>query len=233
MRWLVFAVSAFLLLLTGDFLRAQSSDSKTSAERKPPEPRPAQTAKNNGKARRAVAITPEREAAVLNFVQRNHAELVDLLAYLKTNQPDEYERAIREIFRTTERLALIQERDPLQYELEVAAWSAQSHVQLLAARLQMGVSDDLIKQLRAALVEQQTARLALLKHDRQKTADRLAKIDTDLSRYENDHEAQVERQLKTLTRAAAEGRPIKVNPGKTGTKSAVKAKAKPTKNPTN
>ena len=46
-------------------------------------------------------VTPEREAAVLNFVQRNHAELADLLAVLKTSQPDEYVRALREIFRAT------------------------------------------------------------------------------------------------------------------------------------
>jgi hypothetical protein len=177
------------------------------------------------KLRRPVTITPEREAAVLSFVQRNHSELVDLLGYLKENQPEEYERAVREIFRTTERLALIQERDPLQYDLEVAAWSAQSHVQLLAARLKLGSSEDLQRQLREALLDQIKARLALIKHERQKTADRLSKLDNDIARLEKDREATIERQLKALTRAAAEGRPTKL-----GAKSAVKSKkSTPTK----
>src|SRR5689334_3765831 len=84
-------------------------------------PRSSGSAKKDGKIRPNIAVTPEREAAVMTFVQRNHVELADLLGYLKTSQPEEYERAIKDIFRTTERLAAIQERDPLQYELEIAA----------------------------------------------------------------------------------------------------------------
>src|SRR5437773_7696567 len=120
--------------------------------------------KKDAKAKAAITVTPEREAAVMTFVQRNHAELAELLGYLKTNQPEEYERAIKEIFRTTERLDQVQDRDPLQYELEVAAWTAQSHVQLLAARLKMGSSDELLKQLREALKTQNETKLSLLKH---------------------------------------------------------------------
>src|SRR5262245_11199571 len=133
---------------------------------------PANT-KKDAKARPRIAITPEREAAVLTFVQRNHAELADLLAELKTNDPDQYHRASHDNYRTTERIAQIQERDPLQYELEVAAWTAQSRVELLAARLKMGSSDELIKQLREALLNQNDAKVALLKHERQKAADRV------------------------------------------------------------
>ena len=226
MRWAAFWTTTLALLMAGGLGYAQSEGGKSSAAA-------TKSAKRDGKPRLPIAITPEREAAVLTFVQRNHAELVDLLGYLKTNQPEEYERAVREIFRATERLAQIQERDPLQYELEVAAWSAQSHVQLLAARLQMGSSEDLLKQLRTALVEQQDARLALIKHDRKKTADRLSKLDSDIARIESDKETIVDRQLKTLTRAATEGRPVIVNTGKGGAKSAVKAKTNSTKTPTN
>src|SRR2546427_145019 len=74
---------------------------------------------NRPKGKAAITVTPEREAAVLTFVQRNHGELADLLRALRDAQPAEYERAIKEIFRTTERLAQIQERDPQQYELEI------------------------------------------------------------------------------------------------------------------
>jgi hypothetical protein len=172
-------------------------------------------------AKAAFSITPEREAAVLTFVQRNHAELSDLLAVLKSNQPEEYDRAVRDIFRAMERMNQIQERDPLQYELEVAAWATQSRVQLLAAKLKMGSTDDLVKKLRDALTVQNEAKLALLKHERQKASDRLTKIDGDIARFETDREDVIDKQLEILTRTAGEARPAKLLP-KTSTK------AKPT-----
>jgi hypothetical protein len=63
--------------------------------------------KRDAKAKK-LGVTPERQAAVMTFVQRNHPELADLLAHLKARQPAEYEGAVRELFRTTERLAQIQ-----------------------------------------------------------------------------------------------------------------------------
>src|SRR4051795_13096792 len=103
------------------------------------------TARKDAKAKPAIQITPESEARAVAFVQRNHAELADLLAALKTSQPEEYERAIKDILRVTDRLALLQDRDQLQYELEVAAWTAQSRVELLAAKLKMGNTEELTR----------------------------------------------------------------------------------------
>jgi hypothetical protein len=203
-----------------------------TVEKSAPGVRGAVGQKKDGKTRPAISVTPEREAAVLTFVQRNHAELSDLLGYLKKSQPGEYERAVREIFRTTERLAQIQERDPLQYELEVAAWTAQSRVQLLAAKLKMESSDELLKQLRDGIKTQNEARLALLKHERQKAADRLSRLDGAIAGFETSREEEIDKQMKLLTRAAAEGRPAKL-----GTKNAAKLTKKnanpPEKKPTN
>jgi hypothetical protein len=177
------------------------------------------------KAKPAITITAEREAAVLTFVQRNHAELADLLAVLKTNQPDEYDRAVRDIFRAMDRMNQIQERDPLQYELEVAAWATQSRVQLLAAKLKMGSTDELVKKLRDALATQNEAKLALLKHERQKASDRLTKIDSDIARFATDREDLIDKQLKILTRTAGEARPAKLPPkNSTKAKSATSSK---------
>jgi hypothetical protein len=207
-------VSLVAVLGLAGLLCAQTSSGKPD-EKASPATRGA--AKKEGKAKASLAVTPEREAAVMTFVQRNHAELADLLARLKTSQPHEYERAVREIFRTTERLALIQERDPLQYELEIAVWTAQSRVQLLAARLKMAATDELTKQLREALSAQAEAKLVLLKHERQRIADRLSKVERELAQFENDRDQVIDKQLQLLTRSAAEGRTAKV-----GTKNAVK-----------
>ncbi len=211
---LVLSIALGLLAAAG-LLYAQSGSAPPAGSASPTkEATKKETAKRDipkkeTKAKPAILVTPEREAAVLTFVQRNHAELADLLAALKTNDPEQYERAVRDIFRTTERLAQIQERDPLQYELEVAAWTAQSRVELLAAKLKMESSDELIKQLREALKTQNEARVALLKHERKKAADRLGKLDAEIARYESERDDVVNRQLKILGRASGEGRPAK------------------------
>jgi hypothetical protein len=210
---------ALVGIALGGVLCAQTGSAKRNATSVTSSDSPVSRGTGKGKAKPSILVTPEREAAVLTFVQRNHAELADLLGYLKTSQPEEYERAIKDIFRATERMALIQERDPLQYELEVAAWTAQSRVQLLAAKLKMGSSDELLKQVREALKAQNEAKIALLKHERQKAADRVSKLENDISRIETSPDEVVDKQLKLLTRAAAEGRPAKA-----GAKNAVKAK---------
>ena len=178
-------------------------------------------AKRDAKAKK-LGVTPERQAAVMTFVQRNHPELADLLAHLKARQPAEYEGAVRELFRTTERLAQIQERDPLQYDLEVTLWTAQSRVQLLTARLMMGTSDELQSSLRSAVSAQIDARVALLKHQRQKSADRLSNLDREIQKVEGDREQVIDRQLQLLTRAASEGRPTSIVPKSTTPKNAAK-----------
>jgi hypothetical protein len=195
------------ILAVAGMLHAQSGDSQSSAS-----PSASAPVKKEAKVRPAPRLTPEREAAAISFVQRNHPELAELLSYLKSSQPDEYERAIRDIFRATERLALIQERDSLQYDLEVAAWTAQSRVQLLAAKLKMGASDELTRQLREALKTQNETRLALLKHERQKAADRVERLEKEIARFENDREQVINKQLSLLTKAAEEGRPAKLAP---------------------
>jgi hypothetical protein len=141
----------------------------------------------------------------MTFVRRNHEELGQLLAHLKENQPKEYERAIRELFRASERLAQIQERDPQQYELELQLWNTQSRIQLLAARLKMGVSGDLTADLEKLLGQQMDLRESLLRLDRRKAEERLAKIDTDIARLEKQRAQWIKRQLQTLTRAAENG----------------------------
>ena len=165
-------------------------------------------------------VTPEREAAVRTFVDLNHPELAELLTHLKSNKPQEYERAIRELHRITERLAGIQERDRDQYDLEIKLWTAQSRVQLLTAKLRMGTTGELKDQLRQALNSQADAKVALLKHERERVAGRLTKIDADIAQFENNRDQVIEKQMELLEKTARgsagpKGRDLK--PGVKGT----------------
>ena len=212
----IFPLAAVLVACAAVYLSGQDAGQTDSPAAKA-------APKSGAKGKKApLAFTPEREAAALNFVERNHAELVDLLDHLKASQPKQYEQAIKEIYRVTERLAAIQERDPLLYDLEVKLWTAQSRVQLLAARLKMGDRESIKNELREALAIQIDARLEVLKHQKQQATERLAKMESDISRLEGNKQKDIERQLETLARGAGAKNLTKAPAGKSGKRAADK-----------
>jgi hypothetical protein len=138
------------------------------------------------------ALTPEREAAVKTFVSLHHAELEDLLTQLKNKNPKQYDKAVKELFLTSERLAQLRESDPERYKLELQAWQIRSRVQLLTAKLTMSSDDALKQELKAALAEQYDTKHRLLTYDREKLRERMKKIEQDM----NDHQAKREQALQ-------------------------------------
>lgn len=177
---------------TADIKKPGDSESTAKSKTKPP-------------AKQLPGITPAREAAVMTFVKHHHAELSELLVHLKENAPKEYDRAVRDLFRTSERLAQLQERDSQAYELELRLWKARSRAQLLAARLQMTSTEELRAQLRTALREEAEIRLALLERDRQRTADRLEKLQEQIAKLKDRGDDEIEKQMRQLTAPARDG----------------------------
>jgi hypothetical protein len=159
-----------------------------------------------GKGQRAAALgfTPEREAAAMTFVRTHHPELADLLARLKDRRPGEYQKAIRDLFRVSERLAQSQEMHPNRYELELEDWKLASRVQLLVARLTMDRSTSMEQQLRALLAEQLEVREKLIKLDRDRAAERVKSLDAELSRLEGDRAQVLEEKFQKALRSAGE-----------------------------
>ncbi|MGE0757789.1 MAG: hypothetical protein AB7F89_17585 [Pirellulaceae bacterium] len=153
-------------------------------------------------ASKGMVITPEREAAALTFVRQHHAELAELLISLKESSPREYERAIRDLFRSSERLAQIQERDRQAYELELAVWKARSRAELLSARLQMQ-DDELVREaLRTALAEEYDLRIRVLEHEQRKLHERAAALDEQLRQLAERREQVIASRFAATTRAA-------------------------------
>lgn len=190
---------------------------KPGARKEPPQKEPA-AQKELLKAKQ-VAITPEREAVVTTFVEKNHAELAALLVHLKTSQPKEYERAVRDLFRVTERFAMVKERGDAQYDLELKAWQAQSRAQLLVARLKMtdpesADSEELKTQLREILTEQLQARIEVMKLERERTTARLEKLNQDISRFEQNREAVIDSHVNNLMNQVNLNRKGKLPPEK-------------------
>ena len=111
----------------------------------------------------ASPATGQREQAALEFVQEHHAELDGLLAYLRENRAREYQQAINELYRASERLNQIRTRDPERYKLELKAWQLRSRIQLLTARWMMERSEAIEDELREALEAHHDLRVQIMR----------------------------------------------------------------------
>jgi hypothetical protein len=145
-------------------------------------------------------FTPEREAAALAFANQHHAELVTLLAALKERNRNEYERAIGELWRTSERLATSREKDPERHALELVDWKLNSRIQLLAARFSMNESPAVEEELRAAIKEQTTVRIKVLELDRDRAATRAKKLEEQIQAANAGVDEEVNRRVGNLVK---------------------------------
>lgn len=146
-------------------------------------------------------VTPEREAAADTFARLHHPELADLLNRLRASRHGEYDNAVRQLFRDSERLAKLKGRDPQRYELELEAWKIASRIQLATARLAMDDAPELRAELTALLRSKLEIRTQLVQLDRDKTASRLERLDADLGELRRDPSGQVDQELEKLLKA--------------------------------
>lgn len=170
-------------------------------------------------------FTLEREAAALTFVRMHHAELAELLERLKTRRPQEYQKAIRELFRASERLALSQEQQPLRYELELQEWKLSSRIQLLAARMSMNRTPELEQELRQLLNEQVSVHRELIRFSYERTSARAAALQKELADLERRQADLVEERFQAALKS--NGQNQKKQPAKTATAANKPALSKP------
>jgi len=159
------------------------------------------TAWGQGKevAKKAPPIPAEREAAAIQFIEQHQPELVRLLNHLRKSDPRQYQRAVRELMRTVERLNQTKQRDPQRYELELQLWKTRSRIDLLAAQWQMHPSDELRERLRAAVAQQLSQQRRLLTIERERLAQRQEKIDAQLQTLGTQPDAEIDRRVRNLT----------------------------------
>lgn len=187
-------------------------ESKPNKPAEKPKPKDANRLKNTG------ALTPERETAVKKFVERNHPALLELLRPLKESQPKEYERAVRELLRVTERLEAVEQRDKHLHTLELQAWTLQSRNQLITARLKVAREkhkaaqstddmppselqkiEELESELEGVLGQQIDVRIEILSYERAKAQERLEKLDKEIADMKANRNQVVAKQAQQLT----------------------------------
>lgn len=169
----------------------------------------AAAAKNS---RPVAGFTPEREAAALTFVRANHPELAGLLERLKDRRPHDYEKAVRDLFRVSERLALSREMFPVRYELELKQWKLTSRIQVLSARISMKRTPEQEQELKRLLAEQLEVRRELLDFNLEQAANRTQMLQRDLddldARKQEILDSKFEKAIKQADQRKAAGKPV-------------------------
>lgn len=147
-------------------------------------------------------ISDEQEKSILAFVSTHDSSLHGLLGSLKTSRPKDYQKALVDLNRVTDRLAQIKRNRPHAYELEVKKWQSQSKIQMLSAKLTMNPDPETRKELRMAISERADLELQLLRADREFTAKRLQQLDDQIAAAEVGRESRVQQQFERATAQA-------------------------------
>lgn len=196
--------------------RAEKLDQRIEKRKQMVAKRPA---KRNGEETSST-VTPAREAAALEFVRNHHPELIDLLEQLKAKSSREYQRVVGELFRTSERLAQLQETDSRRHDVALRIWKMRSRIQVLAARAALSDDPAVYEQLRVALAEQADIRREQLQLEVELAGERLKRAETALANFEQNRAKQLATQqdmlLKQIERARVKNK-IKLS-GKAGSK---------------
>lgn len=154
-------------------------------------------------------VTPQREAAALTFARLHHPELEKLLVRLQKQNPREFEKAVRQLYLTSERLTRLQERDPERYQVQLELWKLDSRIRLLAARMTMSSDSALEAKLRKLIEQRLDTRVRQLQQERERLVTRLEKIDQSLATLETDRAATVTKEIERLKKSlpAGKGKP--------------------------
>lgn len=184
------------------------------------------------KAENREALTKEREGAALAFAREHHEELAELLAKLKDSSPRDYQAAIHDLSRASDRIGRLKEKQQRLYDYELQSWKVDSRIRLLQARLSMSGDKQLEDQLRTLLTERAEMRLKRLKSERELVQENLRKIDERLKEAQKARDG-VDGELAAMIERANNVQ--KSNIAKSAEKNGIKAKKgdkpKPEKSP--
>ena len=179
-----------------------------AADKKPDQSKVAETkAVKGGNQIKKKSPEAEREEAALLLVREHQPELLELLNRLKATKEKDYQQAIRELSRDSQRINSFKEKDPQRFELEVRAWQLDSRIRLLTAKLSLADRPELQEDLKAALAERADLRLAQRKLERERVASRLTKLDEDIAALVKNREEELKKTFDRLLRAAERARP--------------------------
>jgi hypothetical protein len=147
-------------------------------------------------------FSAEREAAALTFVRQNHPELASLLTAMSKKNPAQYQNAVRDLYKTSERITNLRSKDSRRADLELDVWKHQSRINLLAARLRTADSPKLRDDLRKAVADKVDASTRRLEYDVVEARARVEKQEKALQSLKDKREKSIENLYQASLRSA-------------------------------
>jgi len=190
-----FAATTFAESISKEYKSGQKS--KSQKQRK----------KNRKKTGRRKPVTPEQEEVALKFAKKHHPELAELLLRLKERRKNQYQRAVRQIFTTSERLGRIKKNSPGRFEQQLKTWKLDSRIRLLMARSAMGEGDQHRDKIRKMVAEKIQLRIEQLKSELERAKNRLDRIQHQLDQMQSNSEATIEKEITRLKRTLGKRKP--------------------------
>ncbi len=154
--------------------------------------------KNQQQSENAKLLATEK--AVLAFVGQHQPKLLELMSFLKVNQPAQYQRALREMARSTQRLETLSKRDDELHAIELKLWQTRSQLRLLAAEISVAGDDKnsaLQARLRKLVEKEFNQNLARLRLQRERAAKQLKQLNQQLQQRQAEQEAVIAKTVKT------------------------------------
>lgn len=102
----------------------------------------------------------------LELAREHLAALLPLLAHLRDHEPEQYEKAIRDLDRAAKRLETLRRRDEGLYEVALREWQTRGRVDLLKARLRVRRSDADARQLLAQMQQLRKIEIERVRRER-------------------------------------------------------------------
>jgi hypothetical protein len=209
MRWL-----GCLLIVAVTFAFANAQDGVGGTRGKEKDKK--KSAEKIGAPRKGLPLppfTPEIEAAALAFAKEHYPELADLLGALKPHSKEDYQRGIGELYRTSERLAPLKQRDKERYELELEAWKVDSRIRMIVARISMQSDATQYKQeLRGELLKKHDIELKKLVLERERAERRVKNLDTEIARRQAQRDQLADKDVDLLVNTVKNDKRAKRRP---------------------
>jgi uncharacterized small protein (DUF1192 family) len=160
-------------------------------------------------------VSREDETHALAFASRHHPELADLLTPMKASHPKEYQRALRELFRVSDRLTRLESRQPERYAIELDLWKTESRLRLVAAKSAMLDDEERRQQIETLVTERNSLRIRLYEFERAELEQRIAQLTKQIDSVKAQQSEGVAKEVDRLVNSAkSSAKRVNARPGK-------------------
>jgi len=161
-------------------------------------------AQTEEKARTPAAVddNADEEAAALKFAKEHHPELAKLLGPMKSARPKEYQKAVRELSRTADRLTRMQTRAPERYAIEIELWKTESRLRLIAVRTAMVDDDERREQIEKLVTDRNALKIKLYEFERDEAKSRITQLDKQIETLKAQESNAVRKEVDRLVNSA-------------------------------